>query len=320
MNTAQLLTDEHGTPLFAVIPYASYLDLLKAADQNSILPISEIKEIPLPYSGGYSVDLIRLVEFFNRRDQAGFHSIPVDARNEVLDKLMERYLSPESHDYPGLDILLRLFFLPEHSPYRNTRQAVREVIEALENTGIFRLTRESFPNSYRAVNALTYDRNAGVAYLLHHGAIDEDGHTLIKQPIPLNPFQTPSTTPAITMNTPTRPLSNSTQTIQTCGPADKRKYFSYQGSSTKGVTLFFDTPVQIPATVFQRILHRFQGQTVPAGVSMTHPTVGGIGEFVAAMGHGLTPRHASFICAILHHENRVNCTLRGAAIWVSIPA
>ena len=109
------------------------------------------------------------------------------------------------------------------------------------------------------------------------------------------------------------------QTIQTCGPANKRTTFNYLGSSTTEVTLLFNAPITIPAAIFQNVIDRFQGTTVPAGVSMTNPTPGGVGELVATFGNGLTPRHASFICAILDHEGRARCALQGNAILITFP-
>lgn len=189
MTNTQILKDEHGNPLFAVIPYLDYLGLLKELDEkNQQAPVSNATEIPLPYSKGAFLDVIRFVDFFHRLHQQGINSIPVDARNEVLDSLLERYTTPESQKHPGLDVLIRLYFLPADSPYKNTRQAVKEVVHSLENTGIFTLTRETFPNFYRAVNAIQYDPNAGLAYLQKHGAIDKNGISTVISPIPLNPF------------------------------------------------------------------------------------------------------------------------------------
>lgn len=189
MTNTQILKDEHGNPLFAVIPYLDYLNLLKELDKkNQQAPVSNITEIPLPYSKGAFLDVIRFVDFFHSLHQQGINSIPVDARNEVLDSLLERYTTPESQKYPGLDVLIRLCFLPADSPYKNTRQAVKEVVHSLENTGIFTLTTETFPNFYRAVNAIQYNPNAGLAYLQKHGAIDKNGISTITSPIPLNPF------------------------------------------------------------------------------------------------------------------------------------
>lgn len=190
MTTTQLLKDEQGTPIFAVIPYGEYLRLLKDADQNNqSIFVSDVTEIPLPYSKGSSLNVIRLVDFFHRMHEKGVDSLPIEARNEVLSKLMERYETPESQQYPGLDVLIRLYFLPADSPYRNTRQAVKEVTSSLENTGIFSITQEKFPSFYRTINALKYSPNEGIAYLKKHGARDQDGNSLVKNQIPINPFE-----------------------------------------------------------------------------------------------------------------------------------
>lgn len=118
----------------------------------------------------------------------------------------------------------------------------------------------------------------------------------------------------------TSPKGYSMPTIHTCGPANKRTEFTYHGTATDGVTLEHATPHQIPASVFRAVLERFQGQTVPAGVTANNPTPGGIGEFIGGLGLGQTPRHGSFLCAILCHEGLATSTLRGNAIYITFPS
>lgn len=109
------------------------------------------------------------------------------------------------------------------------------------------------------------------------------------------------------------------QTIFTLGPANKRTEFTYSGRIADGVTIQHATPHKIPAWVFEAVMDRFQGQTVPAGVSATNPTLGGIGEFIRDLGAGQTPRHGSFLCSILCHEGRATSKLRGKAIYMTFP-
>lgn len=53
---------------------------------------------------------------------------------------------------------------------------------------------------------------------------------------------------------------------------------------------------------------------------MTDPTPGGVGEFLQQMGNGLTPRHASFLCAVLEHEGYASCSLDGNAVVIEFNA
>lgn len=304
------LYDAHGAPVFAILPYKRYQILLEAANQSANIPdpkITEITEIPLPYGGAATINLIRLTDFFERLFKKGISSIPIDARNEVLDQLRKRYLTPEEQKYPGLDILIRLHFLPKDSGYRNTRQAVREVVDCLENTGIFTLTKEVFPNSYRAVNALKYCPEAGEKYLEKHNVFDENGESLVEKPIPLNIFSQPVEAGE----------ANNMITITTCGSPNRRTTFSYSGSIEDGITLQFAQPFMVSAENLLAIRKHFAGKKARLGASMTDPIPGGVGSFVASLGSGLTPRHASFLASIMQHEQYVVCSLEGNSVIVN---
>jgi hypothetical protein len=110
-------------------------------------------------------------------------------------------------------------------------------------------------------------------------------------------------------------------TIETCGPEGKRTSFTYHRESSGGITVEFDSSnFEIPASVIDDLLTHFKGQRVPGGFSMTDPTPGGVGEFLQRQGFGLTPRHGSFLCAALHHERQVECSLDGNAIMVQFDA
>ena len=83
--------------------------------------------------------------------------------------------------------------------------------------------------------------------------------------------------------------------------------------------------MDITANFLEALINEFRGRTVPGGFSMTNPTPEGVGEWVAnnstnLNGQALTPRHASFICGILVHENLVSCTLQGNAVMMEFNA
>ena len=110
-------------------------------------------------------------------------------------------------------------------------------------------------------------------------------------------------------------------TISTCGPADRRTEFTYRRSVPNGIIIEFESgDFEIPARTIEAVINRFRGQTVRGGFSMTDPTPGGVGEFLQQMGDGLTPRHASFLCAVLGHEGYASCRLDGNAVVVEFNA
>ena len=108
------------------------------------------------------------------------------------------------------------------------------------------------------------------------------------------------------------------RTITTCGHPSNRTTFSYDGSARTGITLYFASgDFVIEANVIDTVLRHFRSQTVMGGFSMTDPTPGGVGEFLAQQSGNLTPRHASFLCAVLQEEGLVTCTLRGLAVVIT---
>lgn len=110
-------------------------------------------------------------------------------------------------------------------------------------------------------------------------------------------------------------------TIETCGPEYVRTSFSYRGSVQQGITIEFKTgDFTINAEIIQNVLNHFRGQRVRGGFSMTDPIPGGVGEYLAGLSNSLTPRHASFLCAVLRHEVLVNCELDGNAVVVAFNA
>lgn len=111
------------------------------------------------------------------------------------------------------------------------------------------------------------------------------------------------------------------QKIYTLGGINRKKQFSYGGSIDTGVTLQFGVKTYVSAQFFKEILDQFAGRTIPGGFSMTDPTPNGLGQWVKdnskrLNGMNLTPRHASFIAAILVHEEFITSGLKGNAVYL----
>ena len=107
--------------------------------------------------------------------------------------------------------------------------------------------------------------------------------------------------------------------IWTLGGPNRRTQFEYSGSVATGATLHYTGSPRVSSEFFRAILHHFNGRTVPGGFSMTDPTPGGLGEWVQAHsaelnGCSLSPRHASFIAAILVSERLITSHLEGNAV------
>jgi hypothetical protein len=113
-------------------------------------------------------------------------------------------------------------------------------------------------------------------------------------------------------------------TIWTLGNANIRTQFTYSGSVTTGVTLLFTGKPYIAPEFFNAILTQFKASTVTGGFSMTKPTPGGLGQWVEKNskrinGIRLSPRHASFIAAILVHEELITSNLKRNAVCLNFP-
>ena len=113
--------------------------------------------------------------------------------------------------------------------------------------------------------------------------------------------------------------------IWTLGGPNKRTQFDYSGSVGTGVTLLFTAKPRVSPEFFKAILGHFNDKTVAGGFSMTDPTPGGFGQWVEANskeinGVSLSPRHASFIAAILVHEGFITSTLKGNAVFLHFKA
>jgi len=110
-------------------------------------------------------------------------------------------------------------------------------------------------------------------------------------------------------------------TIYTLGHPSKRTQFTYSGDVASGTVLYFTGKPKISSAFYKAILNQFQGRTIPGGFSMTDPTKGGLGEWVdenssKLNGARLTPRHASFIAAVLVNERYITNSLRGNAVYL----
>lgn len=109
--------------------------------------------------------------------------------------------------------------------------------------------------------------------------------------------------------------------IQTLSHTGKRAWFEYTGDCRNGVVLLHNAPVRVSGALFSAALDHFGGRTVVGGYSMTDPPPDGFGAWVAVhskalSGRALSPRHASFIAAILVNETHVRHSLRGNAVWL----
>lgn len=112
-------------------------------------------------------------------------------------------------------------------------------------------------------------------------------------------------------------------TTTTCGSPDRSTEFSYDGTVATGVTLHFDAAADVPVTseFLAAIRAEFRGRDIAGGFSMDSPSRGGLGEWVQdnserLNGRALTPRHASFIAAVLRDAGWVNARLEGNAIFL----
>jgi len=108
--------------------------------------------------------------------------------------------------------------------------------------------------------------------------------------------------------------------IRTCGGPQRATEFSYEGSIQRGFVIFFDTAnISLASEFLQAIITKFRGRSIRGGFKMDDPPPDGFGKWVQDTskqlnGQSLTPRHASFIAAILRHEGFLNYRLDGNAV------
>ena len=105
----------------------------------------------------------------------------------------------------------------------------------------------------------------------------------------------------------------------------KRYRFTYRGTAKDGVIVEMreeGTKATFSASLFKAILNEFSGKTIVGGFSMTNPPRDGFGWWIqnnsGNYGNKLTPRHASFIAAILVAEGY--CTSqKGRGVILKFP-
>lgn len=112
--------------------------------------------------------------------------------------------------------------------------------------------------------------------------------------------------------------------IWTLGHPSKRTQFDYTGDVDNGVILQFSGNPRISSEFFKAILNEFRGRRIAGGFSMTDPVSGGLGEWLQNNSNrlnpvGLTPRHATFIAAILAHEGFITSDLDGNTVYLDFP-
>ncbi len=171
MKNIQFLSNENGEPVFAVLPIATYRELIAdrdAADQPAAqspsLLSADGRYVRLPHGGPNArLDVLRLVDLCARQE---ISCLAIGKRAQALD------LFSREEVRHGLDPLIRSFFLPKDSPYRNTMQAVNDVVDALVETGIFDHAKMRFPHYGRAVNSLKVNPVALQAFLEMHGPLN----------------------------------------------------------------------------------------------------------------------------------------------------
>ena len=109
-------------------------------------------------------------------------------------------------------------------------------------------------------------------------------------------------------------------TIWTCGDPAKRTQFTYEGDFDNGVLIRFASgDTRITHGLLKAATDFFKGREVKGGFSMTNPTPGGFGQWVQTNSKALnsiplTPRHGSFIAAILRELGYIESRLDGNAV------
>ena len=114
--------------------------------------------------------------------------------------------------------------------------------------------------------------------------------------------------------------------IFTCGSPSKRTEFMYDGDINRGVTIKFASGnTEISHTLLNAVIDHFRGREVRGGFSMTNPTPGGFGQWIMNKSKSLneiplSPRHGSFLAAILRDLGYLDCHLDGNAVILKFRA
>ena len=175
MKNIQFLSNENGEPVFAVLPIATYRELVAtcrddtigdrpASPQSPSLLSADGRYVRLPHGGPNArLDVLRLADLCARQ---AISCLAIGKRAQALN------LFSREEVRHGLDPMIRSFFLPKDSPYRNTMQAVNDVVNALVETEIFDHAKLNFPHYGRAVNSLKVNPAALQDFLEKHRPLD----------------------------------------------------------------------------------------------------------------------------------------------------
>ena len=118
---------------------------------------------------------------------------------------------------------------------------------------------------------------------------------------------------------------NFSEKLHTLGPSWRRTEFWYSGSIQSGVILQQSGNPPIDAQVFAEALKHFAGRTVYGGFKEDEPAAGGFGEWLQKESprlnsRPLSPRHGSFVAAILCAKAGVQNSLDGNAVVLHFPS
>lgn len=110
------------------------------------------------------------------------------------------------------------------------------------------------------------------------------------------------------------------KTLRTLGKGQKSKEFEYTGSARDGVLLLFSKPAKIAAQLFDQAMRDHAGKRLAGGFDEKDIQPGGLGEWLyLTSNRTLTPRHASFMAAILCSEAGVRHQHEGNAVMLTFP-
>lgn len=164
-SNVQFILDQNEAPVFAVLPFAEYTRLIgnqnnpeEALGSPSLLS-ADRRFIRLPHGGpGAKLDVLAFVKWLEKRS---IINMAVNQRAQTLDKFPHDQMST-------LDPVIRTWFLPEGSPYKNTMQATTDVVDALVETGMFTRTKQVYEYFYRPVNAIEVNWEKATEFLKEH--------------------------------------------------------------------------------------------------------------------------------------------------------
>jgi hypothetical protein len=163
----QYINGADGMPAFVVIPYAEFSRSDSpvvaegvASTSNSLLSNDGLF-IRLPHGGpDVKIDLRKFIDAWTRRGTISV--LAITQRRQAYDTF-------EGEALNGLDAILRRCFLPKDSPYKNTMQATKAVVDALVETGVFLRSTESMPGYYRPVQCIRINEEKALEFLALHG-------------------------------------------------------------------------------------------------------------------------------------------------------